>query len=104
MISGSRSRRIDGREGEWRRPPRRYNISITMAIPLKIRKVGNSAGLTLPKEVLARLRVEVGDTVYLIESPDGFALSPYDDTFEDGMKAFERTRRKFRNALRELAK
>lgn len=71
---------------------------------LKIRKVGNSAGVTLPKEALARLKVGEGDTLILTETPDGFVVTPYDETFEAGMKAFERTRKKYRNALRELAK
>ena len=71
---------------------------------LKVRKIGNSAGVTLPKEALARLKVGEGDTLVLTEDPDGFRVTPYDARFEEGMKAFERTRRKFRNAFRELAK
>ncbi len=71
---------------------------------LKIRKIGNSAGVTLPKEVLADLKVREGDTLILTKTPDGFKVTPYDETFEAGMKAFERARGKFRNALRELAK
>ncbi|MFQ5953728.1 MAG: AbrB/MazE/SpoVT family DNA-binding domain-containing protein [Kiloniellales bacterium] len=71
---------------------------------LKIRRVGNSAGVTLPKQVLAALRVQEGDTLILTESPDGFKVTPHEETFEAGMKAFERTFRKYRNALRELAK
>ena len=70
----------------------------------KVRKIGNSAGVTLPKEALARLKVGEGDTLILTETPDGFLVTPYDEKFEDAMKAFERTRRKFRNALRDLAK
>ena len=45
-------------------------------LALKITKVGNSAGLLLPKEALAKLRVEQGDTVYLTETPDGFPSPP----------------------------
>jgi len=71
---------------------------------LKVRRVGNSAAVTLPKEALARLRVSEGDTVVLTESQDGFYITPYDETFVDAMKAYERTRRKYRNALRELGK
>ena len=71
---------------------------------LKIRRVGNSSGVILSQEVLAALRVREGDTLILTESPDGFRLTPHDNTFEAGMKAFERTHRKYRNALRELAK
>ncbi|MDJ0947914.1 MAG: AbrB/MazE/SpoVT family DNA-binding domain-containing protein [Alphaproteobacteria bacterium] len=71
---------------------------------LKIRKIGNSAGVTLPKEALARLKVQEGDSLILTETPEGFVVTPYDETFEEGMRAFERTRKKFRNAFRELAK
>ena len=71
---------------------------------LKVRRIGNSAGVTLPKEALADLKVQEGDTLILTRTPDGFRVTPYDETFEAGMKAFERTRRKFRNAFRELAK
>ncbi len=72
--------------------------------PLKLRKIGNSVGVTLPKEALAKLKVGAGDTLILTEHADGFLVTPYDETFEAGMKAFERTRKKFRNAFRELAK
>jgi putative addiction module antidote len=70
---------------------------------LKVRKIGNSSGVTIPKEALAQLRVEDGDTLLLTESPDGFIVTPYDQDFADSLDAFERTRRKYRNALRTLA-
>lgn len=70
---------------------------------LKVRKIGNSSGVTIPKEALARLRVSDGDTLLLTESPDGFIVTPYEQDFADSLEAFERTRRKYRNALRELA-
>ena len=71
---------------------------------LKIRRVGNSAAITLPKEALARLRVREGDTLVLTEGEAGFILTPYDETFVDAMKAYQETRSKYRNALRELAR
>jgi putative addiction module antidote len=71
---------------------------------LKIRKIGNSAGVTLSKEALAHLKVREGDTLILTETPDGFKITPYDATFEASMEAFEEGRRKYRNALKELAK
>ncbi|MDA1193898.1 MAG: AbrB/MazE/SpoVT family DNA-binding domain-containing protein [Planctomycetota bacterium] len=71
---------------------------------LKIRRVGNSAAVTLPKEVLAKLRVREGDTLVLTEGKEGLYLTPYDQTFHDAMKAFGETRRKYRNALRELGR
>jgi putative addiction module antidote len=69
---------------------------------LKIRRVGNSAAVTLPKEVLAKLRVREGDTIVLTEGKEGLYITPYDETFVKAMKAFEETRRRYRNALREL--
>jgi putative addiction module antidote len=73
-------------------------------LALKLMKVGNSTGLLLPKEALAKLRVEQGDTVFLTETPDGFRLTPYDPDFERQMALARRVAKKRRNALRELAK
>ena len=71
---------------------------------LKLRKIGSSVGVILPKELLERMHVGEGDQLFADESPDGMQLTPYDPEFQEEMEAFERTRRKFRNALRELAK
>lgn len=71
---------------------------------LKLTRIGNSFGVVLPKEALARLKLGGGDTVYLTESPDGFRLTPYDPQFEDQMEAARRIMKKRRDALRELAK
>jgi putative addiction module antidote len=73
-------------------------------LALKITKIGNSSGLLLPKEAMARLQVEPGDTVYLTDSPDGFRLTPYDPDFERQSVIMRRVARKRRNVLRELAK
>jgi putative addiction module antidote len=73
-------------------------------LALKITKVGNSAGLVLPKEALATLHVEQGDTVYLTEAPDGFRITPYDPDFERQMLLVRKVAKKRRNVLRELAK
>jgi putative addiction module antidote len=73
-------------------------------IELKTRSVGNSTGVTLPKEVLDRLKIKAGDTVYLTESPDGYRLTPYNPAFERQMKAAESLMRRYKDALRELAK
>ena len=73
-------------------------------LALKITKVGNSAGLLLPREALAKLRVEQGDTVYLTETPDGFRITPYDPEFERQMALARKLMRKHRRALRELAR
>jgi putative addiction module antidote len=71
---------------------------------LKTRKIGNSLGVILPKEVLDRFHIAEGDTVFATITPEGVHLTPYDPDFESAMKAFARTRRKYRNALRDLAK
>lgn len=75
-----------------------------MASVLKIRKVGSSAGVILPKDLLDRLNVGVGDELSVRQSDEGLELSPYDADFERKVRAFERSHRKFRNAYRELAK
>jgi putative addiction module antidote len=71
---------------------------------IKITTVGNSAGIILPKELLARLRVEKGDELYATELPDGVKLSPYDSKVAEQMEVAERIMRKDRNVLRKLAK
>jgi putative addiction module antidote len=71
---------------------------------LKITQIGNSLGVILPKEILARLKVEKGDQLFLTEAPDGFRVSNADPEFAVQMKAAEEIMRKRRNVLRELAK
>lgn len=75
-----------------------------MGIPLKVTAVGNSTGLVLPKEALAKLKVAKGDTVYLTETPEGYVLTPYDDAFAEQVEAAEEDMRRYRDVLRELAK
>lgn len=72
---------------------------------LEIKKIGNSTGLILPKELLARLGLSQGDSVYVIESADGgVRLVPHDPDFERGMEIARKAMKKYKNALRELAK
>lgn len=71
---------------------------------LKLRKIGNSLGLIIPRELQGNLRVREGDTLFTSVTEQGIQLTPYDPEFETTMQAFERTRSKYRNALRELAK
>ncbi|MBW8727582.1 MAG: AbrB/MazE/SpoVT family DNA-binding domain-containing protein [Inquilinus limosus] len=73
-------------------------------VALKLRTIGNSVGAVLPKDVLARLRVQEGDTLYLTEAPDGYRLTPYDPDFGAQMDAARKVMKKRRNLLRELAK
>lgn len=72
---------------------------------LKVRQIGNSLGVVLPKEALARLNVKDGDTVFLTEAPDGsMRITPYDPSFDVQMRAAREGMGKYRNALRRLAK
>ena len=71
---------------------------------LKLTQIGNSVGVILPKEILARLRLEKGDVLYLTDSPDGMRLTPYDPTFEAQIDAARSIMKKRRAVLRELAK
>lgn len=73
-------------------------------ISLKLRSVGNSTGVTFPKEVTDRLKLKNGDTIYLTESPDGYRLTPYNPDFERQMTAAESIMRRYKDALRQLAK
>lgn len=73
-------------------------------IELKLTAIGNSVGVVLPKEALARLKVAKGDTLYITETPDGYRLTPYSPAFEEQMTAARRIMKKRRAALRELAK
>jgi len=69
----------------------------------KVTTVGSSTGVVLPKEIIAKLRVEKGDTLCFVETPNGFEITPYDPEFEQEMNAARSVMRKYRNALRELA-
>jgi putative addiction module antidote len=74
-----------------------------MNMQLKISKIGNSAGIILPKELLARLRVELGDSLYASETPDGVRLTASNPDFEAQMAAAEAIMREDRDILRVLA-
>lgn len=73
-------------------------------LALKLTRIGNSLGVVLPKEALARLKVEKGDTLYLTEAPDGLRLTPYNPEFETQMEAARKIMKEHRDVLRELAK
>jgi putative addiction module antidote len=75
-----------------------------MSKAIKITTVGNSTGIVLPKEMLERLRVGRGDTLFVNETPNGFELTPYDQEFAEQMEIAERVMREDRDALRRLAK
>ena len=71
---------------------------------LKLTQIGNSVGLVLPREILARLKLEKGDTVFVTESPDGYTITPYDPTLAEQLDAGREFMREFRDTFHELAK
>jgi putative addiction module antidote len=74
-------------------------------VELKVRKIGNSLGVVLPKEVIEELRTGEGKKLFLRKSPDGtYVVTPFDVEFEKQMKIAEECADRYRNTLRELAK
>ena len=71
---------------------------------LKLAQIGNSVGVILPKELLAKLGVGKGDTIYAIDTPDGVRLTTADPAFEAQMDVARRIMKESRAVLRELAK
>lgn len=70
----------------------------------KLRRIGNSLGATLPKATLDRYRLDEGSRLHIMETDDGILLMPHDADFEETMAAYDVIAKKYRNALRELAK
>jgi putative addiction module antidote len=76
-----------------------------MAIETKVRKIGNSLGIVLPKEALQTLKVQEGDVLYLTEAPQcSLRITPDRPGFEEKMEAADSLIRRYRNTFRELAK
>lgn len=71
---------------------------------VKLRKVGNSFGLTLPKELLEKYQLGEGVELHIIEQKDGFTLTPFDPEFAEWADAFEKTNKKYKNTLKALSK
>jgi putative addiction module antidote len=71
---------------------------------LKLTSIGNSVGVVLPKELLVKLGVQKGDTLYAVETPEGLRLTTADADFEAQMAVARQQMKKWRNVLRELAK
>ena len=71
---------------------------------IELKKIGNSTGVILPKDLLARLGMAQGDVVDVTETPDGFAVRRHDETFAKGMEIARKAMKTYANALRELAK
>ncbi len=75
-----------------------------MTVTLKLTQIGNSVGVILPKDVLARLKLEKGDQVFLTEGPGSVKLSRYDERVASQMEAAREIMKERRHVLRELAK
>lgn len=75
-----------------------------MVREVKLRQVGGSVGATLPKDMVDRLNLSVGDRVLALETEHGILLSPYDPAVEKALGIAAKAAKKYRNALRQLAK
>ena len=71
---------------------------------LKLTAVGTSTGVVIPKEMLNRLKVGRGDTLFAIETPDGYLLTPYDPVVEEELRLGRRFMQKYRETFKALAK
>ena len=71
---------------------------------LKLTQSGNSLGVILPKEVLARLKLEKGDTVFITETPEGLCVTPFNPEVAEQVEAGRAFMREYRDTFHELAK
>lgn len=71
---------------------------------LKLTQIGNSVGLILPKEVLARLNLEKGDTVFLTDAPGAVTITPHNPNFKEQLDIGREFMREYRDTFNELAK
>lgn len=75
-----------------------------MVTRIKLRRAGGSISATLPKAMAERLHLEAGDALFAVETEEGILLTPYDRELERALEIYQRGARKYRHALRELAK
>jgi len=71
---------------------------------LKLCQVGTSTGVVIPKEMLSRLKVKKGDSLYAIETTDGYVLTPYDPSIEEQLDAGRDFMKQYRETFKALAK
>ena len=71
---------------------------------LKLTQIGNSVGVILPKEVLSRLKLGKGESVFMTETPNGYAITPYDPALEEEITAGRAFMRDFKDTFHQLAK
>jgi putative addiction module antidote len=75
-----------------------------MVKEVTLRQAGGSVSATLPKDMADRIRVEAGDKVLAIETDRGILLTPYDPDIQEALAIAAKAAKKYRNALKELAK
>jgi putative addiction module antidote len=75
-----------------------------MHAEVKIRRIGNSTGATIPKKMLERQNLAEGDSVIIVETEMGLLITPFDQDFSKAMEIYQMGDRTYRNAMRELAK
>ena len=71
---------------------------------LNLTQIGNAVGVVLPKEALAQLKLDKGDSMFLTETPGGFTLTPYDPAIEEQLTLGREIMHEYRDTLRALAK
>ncbi len=71
---------------------------------LKVTKIGNSLGVILPRDLLGKLQLDKGDSIFLVSTPDGFRVTPYDPGFAEQMDSARTLMKKRRNVVNELTK
>ena len=82
-----------------------YNYCYHITYKTKLRKIGNSLGIVIPKEAVQAMKVREGATLYLTDAPEcSLRVTPDREHFDRMMEIAERGMQKYRNALRELAK
>ena len=75
-----------------------------MVRTVTIRQTGTSVSATIPKEMADRLHLAQGDKVFVVETENGVLLTPYDPTTAQALRAYRRIPKKYRGALRQLAR
>ncbi len=78
-------------------------MEIDMVASIKLTTVGTSTGAVIPKEMLAHMKVEKGDTLYAIETADGYLITPYDPSIEDQLEAGRQFMNDYRDTFKALA-
>ena len=81
-----------------------HTQGLLMVKETTIRAIGNSAGTTIPKPLLERYHLAEGDTVHLVETEEGILITPFDPDFQEAMEIYAEGAKRYRNAMRELAK